>query len=213
MNAARHDDLTVRLARLGDALDVGEATVDDRFVADVVERLGVPQRTRHDRSSNTRRISIAAAVAAAAVGGIIADPGSRSALAGWLGLDGVEIRLDPDVTDPSGGGRPDPLGPGQTEVIDVDGRRIVVSVVAGELSETVITKTVGSSDQVTEVTVDGARGLWIAGRPHEIAYESGRGVVVERIAENTLVWNTEAGLRRVEGFVTLEDALGFVEQR
>ena len=91
--------------------------------------------------------------------------------------------------------------------MDVDGRRIIVSAVRGELTEQLIVKTVGSSDQIEEVTVDGHPGLWFAGAPHHVMYDAPIGdVVVERVAADTLVWQDGDSLFRVEGFDRLADA-------
>ena len=104
-------------------------------------------------------------------------------------------------------------GPGESRVVDVEGRQILVSTVSGTMSPRMITKTVQSSNQVEEVDVDGAVGLWIAGPPHEIGYESPPGQpVFERMAGNTLIWQRGDVITRVEGFADLEAALAFARQ-
>ena len=98
-------------------------------------------------------------------------------------------------------------------VVEVDGRRIAVSAVRRAADRQPILKTVGSSDQIREVTVDGHAGLWFAGVPHDVMYDAPIGeVVVERVAVDTLVWHDGAVLWRVEGFDRLPDAIEFVEE-
>ena len=133
-------------------------------------------------------------------------------MARWFGFDGLTVEVDPDATVPTMSAAFDAPGPGETVVVDVDGRRIVVSAVRGDLTGQLIVKTVGSSDQIEEVTVDGHPGLWFDGVPHHVMYDAPTGdVVVERVAADTLVWQDGDALLRVEGFDRLSDAIGFVE--
>ena len=71
-------------------------------------------------------------------------------------------------------------------------------------------KTLGSSTSIIEVDVGGHLGLWIDGAPHQVMYETSDGsVVVERVAGNTLLWEVDPVLYRLEGFDNLDDAIKF----
>ena len=141
------------------------------------------------------------------------QPDARAAVAGWLGLDGLVVEVDPDLAEssptPPTGVAP---GPGETQITVVDGQRIVASAVRGTLTDALVVKSVGASSQVEEVTVDGRPGLWISGSPHEVLYEDPQhDVVVERVARDTLLWSADGVLYRVEGFSRLADALAYAE--
>lgn len=195
------DDLVARLERLGDALDLDDAHVTD----EILDRIGAR------RSARLPRRWLVAAVIVLVVGGVVAHPDSRHAVARWFGLDGLVIDVDPDLSVPETPTLVDAPGPGESRVVVVGDREILVSAVHGALTDGLISKTVSSSDQVEEVDVDGHRGLWISGAPHQVLYEADGGVVVERVAANALVWQRDDVLYRVEGFELLADALGFVE--
>ena len=197
-----HGDLVERLERLGEALEFDDVDLVDQVVAEIGLRR---------RSVRTRRWLVAASVllvGAAAIG----YPDSRHAVARWFGFETLRIEVDPALSLPMTEEAIGVPGPGETLVVEVDGRRVTVSAVDGRLSAALVVKTVGSSEQITEVTVRGRPGLWISGDPHEVMYESSDGsVVVERVARDTLVWQDGDVLLRVEGFAELSDALAFVE--
>ena len=87
-----------------------------------------------------------------------------------------------------------------------------MAIVLLRIDERLITKTVGSTDQIRQVEVMGRPGLWITGDAHQVRYLSPEGdVVVDRVAADTLLWQDGAVLFRVEGFDDLADALAFVE--
>ena len=156
----------------------------------------------------------AAAVIAVIVAFVAIQPDARAAVAGWLGLDGLVVEVDPDLAEsppspPTAGVAP---APGESQVTVVDGQRIVASAVRGTLTDALVVKSVGASSQVEEVTVDGGPGLWISGSPHEVLYEDPQhDVVVERVARETLLWSADGVLYRVEGFSRLADALAYAE--
>lgn len=201
MNDIDGVDLIDRLARLGDALDVDEAGVADS----VFERLDAPAQPPH------RGRLVAAAVIALAAG-VIAYPDSRAAVARWFGLDGVRIEVDPDLplrTPPASFVVP---GPGDSAVVEIDGREVLVSAVDGRLDQDLIVKLVASTDQITEVEVKGQPALWVSGPRHEVLYvEPGGRVAGQRPAANALLWQEGDVLYRVEGFDTLADALAFAD--
>ena len=122
----------------------------------------------------------------------------------------MTVEVDPELTGTAPPVQVDLPGPGESTVVEVDGRQILVSTIDGDLGPGLITKSVQSSTQVHEVDVAGAPGLWITGTPHEILYESPQGeIVVARMAADTLLWQHADGLARVEGFDRLDDALAF----
>jgi hypothetical protein len=199
------DDLSERLRDLGDALDFDDAGLADSVLGRIT--------TEPARSSKARLWLAAAAAALLVLVGVAVMPDSRHAVARWFGLEGVTVEVDPEVTGGAGPVSSDLPGPGQSRVVEVEGKDILVSTISGTLSPRMITKSVQSSDQVQEVDVDGAPGLWFAGPAHEIGYESPTGQpVFERMAGNTLVWQRGDVITRVEGFDDLEQALTFARQ-
>jgi hypothetical protein len=204
-STAAADDLVARLGRFGDVIAVAETSV----VEAVLERIAV------DRPSSQRSHRgwlVAAAVILLVAVGVVLQPDARSAVADWFGLDGVVVEVDPQraaPTVPDTGAAP---GPGETIELVVDGQPIVVSAVRGDLTQALVTKVVGASDQVREITVDGHPGLWIAGSPHDVLYEDpSDDVIVERVARNTLLWTAHGVLYRVEGFEEIGDAVAYAE--
>jgi hypothetical protein len=197
------DDLTERLRALGDAL-----VFDDADLAEsVLTRLDTEPRSR-------ARLWLAVAAALLVIlAGVALIPDSRRAVARWFGLDGVTVKVDPEVTGTAAPISIDLPGPGQSRVVEVGGRQILVSTISGTLTPQMITKSVHDTTQVHEVDVDGAPGLWIAGAAHEIGFESPPGrPVFERMAGNTLVWQRGDVLTRLEGFDDLDAALAFARE-
>src|SRR4051812_15149225 len=117
------DDLSQRLRSLGDAL-----VFDDDGLADSV--IG-----RVDNAARHRRfVWPAAAAVLLTLAAVALIPDSRHAVARWFGLERVTVDVDPDVT---GTAAPITLhlpGPGQSTVVEVDGRQILVSTVDGTLT-------------------------------------------------------------------------------
>jgi hypothetical protein len=63
---------------------------------------------------------------------------------------------------------------------------------------------------VESVVVDGAPGLWITGQPHMFWYLSPDGTAIEdsrRLVGDTLAWERDGVLYRIEGEISLERAL------
>ncbi len=103
--------------------------------------------------------------------------------------------------------------PGGSREVTVDGRVVLVSVIEGALTDDVIVKTLGPDTDIVEVTVGNAPGLWITGAPHELAYLSPDGTIAfERIAGNTLLWQNDQMIGRLEGFESIEEAIEFVDR-
>ncbi len=71
-------------------------------------------------------------------------------------------------------------------------------------------KAVGPGTEVRAVDVDGARGAWLDGEPHAIIFQDTSGNYredVPRLAGDTLVWERDGLVLRIEGARDLEDAL------
>ena len=71
-------------------------------------------------------------------------------------------------------------------------------------------KAVGPGTEVRAVDVDGARGAWLDGEPHAIIFQDTTGNYredVPRLAGDTLVWERDGLVLRIEGARDLEDAL------
>ena len=202
------NDLESRLAALGDALVLD----DGDLVDDVLARLDGPPAAR---PTGSRPLRLAAAIVLVLALVAVAIPDARRTVAEWLGLDGVRVERRPDlvidqtVPPPSEAAA---AAPGESRVMTVEGRSVIVSTIDGTLDDGLLTKTVGASTTVTEVEVGGSRGLWIAGEPHEVVYVAGDGeVVVERVAADTLLWQHGDLIHRVEGFDQLAEAVDFAD--
>ena len=196
------EDLIDRLERFGDSLDFPDSDVS----SDVLRRISTRRQSRVQR-----RWLIAAAV-------VLSWPEwwciriLGTLLARWFGFERLVVEVDPDLPVRAPRTGFDAPGPGESRVVVVEGREILVSAVSGTWSDGLLTKSIGASDQIEEVDVDGLRGLWISGAPHEVLYAADNDeVVVDRVSANTLVWQDSDVLYRVEGFANLDDALAFIE--
>ena len=205
MNNATDSDLIERLGRLG--TDIDGAAGDTDVAGEVIAALG-PTPTRMSR----RPLAVAAAVLFVVALGTLIVPDTRRAVARWFGLDGVEVEVEPGRSLPPSVGVADEPGPGESRIVDVDGRAILISAISANFDDQLITKTVGASDQLQQVQVNGSPGLWIGGESHEVLYRVvDSDVVVERVAANTLLWNDTGVLYRIEGFDLLEEAVDYAE--
>ncbi len=198
------DDLIDRLVRLGSDIDheLGAADLVESTLAAIDAS---PTGTRH------RAWMVAASLLLIVMLGLLVIPDSRRAVARWFGIPGVQIEIEPRLSLPPPIRVTESVGPGESRAVDVDGREILVSAIDATLEDALITKTVSASNQLKQVDVNGAAGLWVGGASHEVLYRvPDSEVVVERVAANTLLWNDGALLYRIEGFDRLDDALEFV---
>jgi hypothetical protein len=79
----------------------------------------------------------------------------------------------------------------------------------GAVNPDAFMKIIQPGTTVENVTVEGASGYWIAGRPHQIFYKSGGDTVVEeiRLAGNVLIWEHDGLTFRLETTVDRATAL------
>lgn len=200
------NNLEARLADLAGALNVDSVGLVDSIVVRI-DQLSVERRAH-------RRLQMVAAFLLIVATAIALHPDSRRVVARWFGLDLVGIERDADLELSPAPETFDLPGLGESVIIDLDGRQVLMSAIAGRIDGPVLQKTLGSSTSIVEVDVGGHLGLWISGAPHELVYESSDGViVVERIAGDTLLWEVDEVLYRLEGFDNLEDALNFAGTR
>jgi len=123
--------------------------------------------------------------------------------------DEVYLKLPP--TGPSGGEvtlvyaqRPDIHASGLTGV------SVLVTEARGKTNEIFFQKMLGPDATVEKVTVNGHPGYWIAGRPHDFAFTDANGNVYTdtfRLATNTLIFDDNGTIVRIEGDMTQGQAL------
>jgi hypothetical protein len=220
--------LEQRLVAMGESLTFpGEATL----AGDVVAALG-------PRDHGWRRPALVAAAIILAVAAIVAAvPSTRHAVARWLGLEHLPIRIG--VVLPEAGGvdlgPPLPLAeaarragvvpyvapslgepldvynPGGAYVVvryDDDGTQVLVTTLPGRVAEMGFSKMVGAGAQVREVDVDGHEGWWVTGRPHLFLYEDRHLSLREaRPSADSLIWQVGDTIVRIEADVPLAQAM------
>lgn len=194
-------DLERQLTELGDGLDL-----DDRgLVDDVLARLDEPA---DPASSSTPWLRVAAAVLVVVLVAAVLLPGPRRTVAGWFGFDNATIEREPGLTVPDEAPDAQPV-PGASVAPNVslpDG--VVLSILDARLDDSLLVKSLGPDSAIVEVDVDGHSGVWIDGAPHELVVEDGDGAIVtRRFAGNTLLWQVDDTLYRLEGSDTMLSAL------
>jgi len=130
---------------------------------------------------------------------------------------------------PSALGQPDevyavlpPLGPSGGEVTLVYGARpdikvsgqtgvsVLVTEARGRVNENYFGKTLGPDTTLENVTVNGQLGWWIAGQPHVFVITDADGnpyTATLRLATNTLIFDDNGTIVRIEGDMTKAQAL------
>jgi hypothetical protein len=97
----------------------------------------------------------------------------------------------------------------------LDGAGLLVTQNAGSSDDGLAHKLVSSGlARIEPVTVDGAPGYWISGEPHWFWYLDATGQVIEdgrRFVGDTLVWERDGILYRIEGEITRAQALEIAE--
>jgi hypothetical protein len=100
-------------------------------------------------------------------------------------------------------------GDGRPPATD-SGISVLITEFAGALDERLAQKSVGPGTTVEILTVNGGLGFWIAGRPHTIMYRDPSGNAVPdfiRLVHNSLAWEQDGTVLRIEGDLTREEAL------
>jgi hypothetical protein len=90
------------------------------------------------------------------------------------------------------------------------GASALVTEFAGTVDQTIMGKVVGPGTTLEQVSVDGATGYWLSGAPHQFFYRDSSGNFVQetlRLAENTLIWERNGTIYRLEAQVSQADAL------
>jgi hypothetical protein len=91
------------------------------------------------------------------------------------------------------------------------GLSALVTEFGGSLEPAVLGKVVPQGTKLELLTVNGGRGAWLEGQPHEVFYTttSGQGFVVDslRLAGNTLIWEQNGVVMRLEAQVDRATAL------
>lgn len=142
-----------------------------------------------------------------------AEAGFRVRVPGELGdPDEIYVRL----------AGTDQAGRGLTQAFLVYGERsgvtpsaqtgisVLIAELRGSFAPQLLGKVLPAGGTAEEVTVNGGRGVWIGGAPHQVFYLGpGGDVLVDsvRLAGNVLVWEQGELLLRIEANVTKEQAL------
>ncbi len=92
---------------------------------------------------------------------------------------------------------------------DVTGVGALVSVMPASINEGLFGKTLGDTATLQPVDVGGADGFWIEGSPHQLFFQVGELIQPDtlRLATNTLLWQRDGHVYRIEADVTLPTAL------
>jgi hypothetical protein len=206
----------------------------------VAERLSKAPPPRRGLSLSGRTAAIALAVFLIACGTVAAVPATRNAVLEALGLRGATIerreRLPADArpqpldlgprTTLAAARRElgfTPLVPaalGEPDGVHVDGEaltldyrvrpRVLVTQFRGDVHPDYAGKIGSEATSLEELTVDGARAIWVSGSPHFFFYRDKDGAVREnslRLAGNVLVLERDDLLVRVEGTPSKAEAI------
>jgi hypothetical protein len=115
------------------------------------------------------------------------------------------LRLDPQTSQLTLAYAP---VPGQSA--RAGGAALLIGEFHGRLDQPLLGKEAASGTRVTEVTVNGAPGFWLEGKPHTFYYLDAEGRIQPetiRLAGNTLLWQQGGLTLRIEGAASLDEAL------
>ena len=135
-----------------------------------------------------------------------------------VSLDEARARVSFRVLIPAGDlGPPDAVYVGHFTVDEVTllyGRptrvRLLLTEVDGRLSVPVARKLIQGTTHVNQLSIGGRPALWIEGAPHEFLFVTPNGLVATaplRLDKNTLLWQQGDLLLRLEGDLSLPQAL------
>jgi hypothetical protein len=91
------------------------------------------------------------------------------------------------------------------------GVAVLITEARGKVNETIFGKMLGPSSTVEAVTVNGHQGWWISGSPHDFIYVDPDGTYrseTMRLATNTLIFDNNGTIVRIEADTTRDRALG-----
>lgn len=91
----------------------------------------------------------------------------------------------------------------------VTGVGALVSVLPAKINEGLFAKTLGDTATVRPTEVGASKAYWIEGAPHQVFFETGGQIVPQslRLATNTLLWERDGRVYRIEADISLETAL------
>jgi hypothetical protein len=91
----------------------------------------------------------------------------------------------------------------------VTGVGALISVLPATIESGFFQKLLGTDATVRSVDVSGAAGYWIEGSPHQLLFQFGNNVLSDtlRLATNTLLWQRDGHVYRIEADIPLETAL------
>lgn len=102
-------------------------------------------------------------------------------------------------------------GPGEGRPAPTEtGVSVLITEFPGAMERELAQKSVGPGTTVEILTVNGGLGFWISGRPHTITYRDPTGNRVPdfiRLVHNSLAWEQEGTILRIEGDLTRDEAL------
>jgi hypothetical protein len=155
--------------------------------------------------------------------------GERLGLGTPTTMDQAQAKLSWQIRIPSALGNPDevylqqpPTAPTGGEVTLVYAQRtdipvsgltgvsVLVTEARGQVNEVFFQKTVGGDATIETVTVGGHPAYWISGHPHEFAFADANGNFYNeslRLATNTLIFEHNGTIVRIEGDMTKAQAL------
>lgn len=90
------------------------------------------------------------------------------------------------------------------------GVSVLITEFPGAMEEDLAQKSIGPGTTVEILTVNGGLGFWIEGRPHVITYRDPTGNRVPdfmRLVHNSLAWEQDGTVLRIEGDLTRAEAL------
>ena len=90
------------------------------------------------------------------------------------------------------------------------GGPLLIMELRGSLETQLLAKGIPPGTTVEELTVNGGRGVWIDGEPHQFFYRAPNGDILPetvRLAGNVLLWEQDGLLMRIEAQVDRDEAL------
>lgn len=145
-------------------------------------------------------------------------PGQSLGLGTPVTLPAAQSRVAWRIGVPSALGRPDqvylalpPIGPAGGEVTLYYAKGpVLVTEARGSVNEQFFLKTIGPGTTIEDVTVNGHPGWWISGQPHGFVFTDANGnpyFDTLRLATNTLIFDNNVTIVRIEGEMTKQQAV------